>query len=80
MPFVRPRSPYPPHWADHFGHDFSAAELIAAARQRSERLDDFLRWESLRLYNYADLDVMAAYAAQIEAEAHTPQGGCHDAH
>lgn len=80
MSMIFSKPPYPPHWTAHFGHDLTAGQMVAAAASRRERLDDFLRWESLRLYHFADLDVMAAYAAQIEAEAHTPQGGRHDAH
>jgi hypothetical protein len=52
--------------------------MCAAAASRRERLADFLRWESLRLYRYADIEVMERYATQVEQEAAAErQGGRH---
>jgi len=75
MSLMFPAPPYAPHWTGHFGDDLTASQMYAAAASRRERLADFLRWESLRLYRYADIEVMEHYAAQVEQEASTTQQG-----
>lgn len=79
MSLIIPKSPYALHWTGHFGDDLTASQVCAAASRR-KRLANFLRWESLRLCHYADIDVMERYAAQIEQEAAAERQGGRHAH
>lgn len=74
-----PKSPYALHRTGHFGDDLTVSQVCAAASRR-ERLANFLHCESLRLWHFADINVMERYAAQIGQEAAAEQQGGRHAH